>query len=265
MAFEAEKGHLFSALAALLGALLIQIGTNLSNDYFDFVKGADTEERLGPARATQAGWIRPEIILRSSLLVFAAAVIIGIFLVLRGGWPIVLIGIASVICGILYTGGPYPLAYLGLGEVFVVIFFGPVATLGTYYVQALEFSKEVFIAGLAPGLISTALIAVNNLRDIPTDIKARKRTLAVRFGYRFARIEYTLCILGGLFIPLFLVVMLKDHWFSLIASFAVIPAFFPIRDVISGISGEMLNDTLAKTGKVLLIFSILFSAGWLIG
>ena len=265
MAFEAEKGHLFSALAALLGALLIQIGTNLSNDYFDFVKGADTEERLGPARATQAGWIRPEIILRSSLLVFAAAVIIGIFLVLRGGWPIVLIGIASVICGILYTGGPYPLAYLGLGEVFVVIFFGPVATLGTYYVQALEFSKEVFIAGLAPGLISTALIAVNNLRDIPTDIKARKRTLAVRFGYRFARIEYTLCILGGLFIPLFLVVILKDHWFSLIASFAVIPAFFPIRDVISGISGEMLNDTLAKTGKVLLIFSILFSAGWLIG
>ena len=265
MAFEAEKGHLFSALAALLGALLIQIGTNLSNDYFDFVKGADTEERLGPARATQAGWIHPEIILRSSLLVFAAAVIIGIFLVLRGGWPIVLIGIASVICGILYTGGPYPLAYLGLGEVFVVIFFGPVATLGTYYVQALEFSKEVFIAGLAPGLISTALIAVNNLRDIPTDIKARKRTLAVRFGYRFARIEYTLCILGGLFIPLFLVVMLKDHWFSLIASFAVIPAFFPIRDVVSGISGEMLNDTLAKTGKVLLIFSILFSAGWLIG
>ena len=265
MAFEAEKGHLFSALAALLGALLIQIGTNLSNDYFDFVKGADTEERLGPARATQAGWIRPEIILRSSLLMFAAAVIIGIFLVLRGGWPIVLIGIASVICGILYTGGPYPLAYLGLGEVFVVIFFGPVATLGTYYVQALEFSKEVFIAGLAPGLISTALIAVNNLRDIPTDIKARKRTLAVRFGYRFARIEYTLCILGGLFIPLFLVVMLKDHWFSLIASFAVIPAFFPIRDVVSGISGEMLNATLAKTGKVLLIFSILFSAGWLIG
>jgi len=265
MAFEAEKGHLFSALAALLGALLIQIGTNLSNDYFDFVKGADTEERLGPARATQAGWIRPEIILRSSLLVFAAAVIIGIFLVLRGGWPIVLIGIASVICGILYTGGPYPLAYLGLGEIFVVIFFGPVATLGTYYVQALEFSNEVFIAGLAPGLISTALIAVNNLRDIPTDIKARKKTLAVRFGYRFARIEYTLCILGGLFIPLFLVVMLKDHWFSLIASFAVIPAFFPIRDVVSGISGEMLNDTLAKTGKVLLIFSILFSAGWLIG
>ena len=265
MAFEAEKGHFFSALAALLGALLIQIGTNLSNDYFDFVKGADTEERLGPARATQAGWIRPEIILRSSLLVFAAAVIIGIFLVLRGGWPIVLIGIASVICGILYTGGPYPLAYLGLGEVFVVIFFGPVATLGTYYVQALEFSKEAFIAGLAPGLISTALIAVNNLRDIPTDIKARKRTLAVRFGYRFARIEYTLCILGGLFIPLFLVVMLENHWFSLIASFAVIPAFFPIRDVISGISGEMLNDTLAKTGKVLMIFSILFSAGWLIG
>ena len=175
MAFEAELSHLFSALAALLGALLIQIGTNLSNDYFDFVKGADTEERLGPARATQAGWIRPEIILRSSLLVFAAAVIIGIFLVLRGGWPIVLIGIASVICGILYTGGPYPLAYLGLGEIFVVIFFGPVATLGTYYVQALEFSKEVFIAGLAPGLLSTALIAVNNLRDIPTDIKARKK------------------------------------------------------------------------------------------
>ncbi len=265
MAFESGKGHMLSAIAALVGALLIQIGTNLSNDYFDYVKGADTEERLGPVRATQAGWISPRIILRSSLLVFASAVLIGLFLVWRGGWPIVLIGILSIIFGILYTGGPYPLAYHGLGELFVLIFFGPVATLGTYYVQALEFSFEVFIAGLAPGLLSTALLAVNNLRDIPTDLKARKRTLAVRFGSRFARIEYIICIFGALCIPLLLVYLQKHHWFSLAASLALLPALPAMRVVISGDSGAVLNETLAKTGKVLMIFSVLFSAGWLIG
>ncbi|MDP6330060.1 MAG: 1,4-dihydroxy-2-naphthoate polyprenyltransferase [SAR324 cluster bacterium] len=265
MAFESGKGHMLSAIAALVGALLIQIGTNLSNDYFDYIKGADTEERLGPVRATQAGWISPQVILRSSMLVFASAVLIGLFLVWRGGWPIVLIGILSIIFGILYTGGPYPLAYHGLGELFVLIFFGPVATLGTYYVQALEFSSEVFIAGLAPGLLSTALLAVNNLRDIPTDLKARKRTLAVRFGSRFARIEYIICIFGALCIPLLLVYLQKHHWFSLAASLALLPALPAMRVVISGDSGAVLNETLAKTGKVLMIFSVLFSAGWLIG
>jgi 1,4-dihydroxy-2-naphthoate octaprenyltransferase len=157
------------------------------------------------------------------------------------------------------------LAYHGLGELFVLIFFGPVATLGTYYVQALEFSSEVFIAGLAPGLLSTALLAVNNLRDIPTDLKARKRTLAVRFGSRFARIEYIICIFGALCIPLLLVYLQKHHWFSLAASLALLPALPAMRVVISGDSGAVLNETLAKTGKVLMIFSVLFSAGWLIG
>ena len=265
MAFETGKGHMLAAIAALAGALFIQIGTNLSNDYFDYVKGADTEERLGPLRASQAGWIKPEIIFRSSLLVFAAAVLIGIFLVWRGGWPIVLIGIISVISGILYTGGPYPLAYNGLGEIFVLIFFGPVATLGTYYVQTLEFSSEVFIAGLAPGLLSTALLAVNNLRDIPTDLKVHKKTLAVQFGSRFARIEYIFCIFAALLIPIILVYMYQKYWFSLAACLSVIPLVPALQGIISGDSGEILNETLAKTGKILLIFSILFSAGWMVG
>ena len=265
MAFETGKGHMLAAIAALAGALLIQIGTNLSNDYFDYVKGADTEERLGPLRASQAGWIKPEIIFRSSLFVFATAVLIGIFLVWRGGWPIVMIGTISVISGILYTGGPYPLAYNGLGEIFVLIFFGPVATLGTYYVQTLEFSSEVFIAGLAPGLFSTALLAVNNLRDISTDQKVQKKTLAVQFGSRFARIEYIFCIIGALLIPMILVYIHQKYWFSLAACLSVIPIVPALQGIISGDSGEILNETLAKTGKILLIFSILFSAGWIVG
>ena len=166
---------------ALLGAILIQIATNFANDYFDFVNGADTEERVGPTRATQAGLITPNAMKWAFILTFALTIPVIAFLTIKGGMVIVWIGIASIISGILYTGGPKPLGYMGLGDIFVLIFFGPIAVGGTEYVQSLEWSVDATIIGLASGFISTAILVVNNLRDKDTDSKVGKNTLAVRF------------------------------------------------------------------------------------
>ena len=177
MAFSYGKGHLTSAVLCFICALLIQIGANLSNDYFDFVKGSDTEERIGPTRVTQAGLISPQKMFIFFVFIFVLAGIFGIYLSIRGGFPIVLIGLLSIASGILYTGGPIPFGYIGLGDLFVFIFFGPVAVCGTFYVQALELPFEVFIAGLGPGFFSMSLLSVNNLRDEHTDRKAGKNTV----------------------------------------------------------------------------------------
>lgn len=265
MAYAVDKGHAVAALAALLGALLIQIGTNFSNDYFDFVKGADTEERLGPIRATQAGLVTPEAMRRNFVLVFSLAVLVGIYLVYRGGWPIVIIGVLSIASGILYTGGPMPLGYLGLGDLFVLIFFGPVAVGGTFYVQTLELPLEVILAGFGPGLLATALLAVNNLRDEPTDKKVGKRTLAVRFGPAFARGEFLTAFALALILPFILAFWTNGHWFACLSALIIIPGRSPIRQIISGVEGVELNETLAATGKLIILYSILFSFGWWIG
>jgi 1,4-dihydroxy-2-naphthoate octaprenyltransferase len=265
MAYAVDKGHAVAALAALLGALLIQIGTNFSNDYFDFVKGADTEERLGPIRATQAGLVTPEAMRRNFVVVFGLAVLVGIFLVYRGGWPIVIIGVLSIASGILYTGGPMPLGYLGLGDLFVLIFFGPVAVGGTFYVQTLELPLEVILAGFGPGLLATALLAVNNLRDEPTDKKVGKRTLAVRFGPAFARGEFLTAFALALILPFILAFWTNGHWFACLSALIIIPGRSPIRQIISGVEGVELNETLAATGKLIILYSILFSFGWWIG
>ena len=164
MAYDAQRQHWPSALIALLCSVLIQIGTNLANDYFDHQKGADTPQRQGPLRVTQAGIISPRAMRRGIILVFAAACLAGLVLVWRGGWPIALIGISCILSGVLYTGGPYPLGYIGLGDLFVLIFFGPVAVGGTYYVQALAMEPVILLAGLGPGLLTTAILTVNNLR-----------------------------------------------------------------------------------------------------
>ena len=156
--------HLVAAVCAVLGAIAIQIGTNYANDYFDFKNGADTEHRVGPRRATQAGLVAPSTMRAAFIIAFAVAVAFGVYLVVRGGWPIVAVGVASVICGILYTGGPKPLGYLGLGDVLVLIFFGPVAVAGTVYVQSLQLDWTAVVVGLSPGLLSTAILVVNNLR-----------------------------------------------------------------------------------------------------
>lgn len=264
MAAAADAFHGASAVAAALGALLIQIGTNFANDYFDFVKGTDTEERIGPKRATQAGLVSPKTMLVATVLVFGLSFLPGAYLIYRGGWPFLAIGIVSVICGVLYTGGPWPLGYLGLGDLFVLIFFGPVAVAGTYYVQALTLTPDVVIAGLIPGLFSTAILTVNNLRDADTDVRTGKKTLAVRFGKPFARWEYAVClVVPGIVLPLYLCVQTGGHWFSLAALATMALAIPLIKNVFCSEDGTVLNDTLAGTGKLLLLFSIVFSIGWL--
>ena len=265
MAFGEGKGHALAAMAALLGALLIQIGTNFSNDYFDYIKGADTEERLGPARATQSGLVDPKTMYWNFVIVFGLATFVGIYLVFRGGWPIVIIGILSIASGILYTGGPWPLGYLGLGDLFVLIFFGPIAVGGTFYVQTLEITSIVIFAGLAPGLLATALLAVNNLRDEPTDKKVGKLTLAVRFGTTFTRIEYLVAIVFSAIIPFILAFWTEKHWYACFSALIIFQGFSSIRQIIFGVKGSELNKTLATTSKIIIVYGILFSLGWWIG
>lgn len=190
------------ALAALLGALLIQIATNLANDYFDHARGADTEERVGPVRVTAAGLVAPAAVKRAMLLTLAAAFAVGVYLVAVGGWPIAVIGAVSLVLAVAYTGGPFPLAYNGLGDVFVFVFFGLVAVAGTYYVQALVFPLEAWWLGAGTGALSTAVLVVNNLRDRATDAKVGKRTLAVRLGRRGTQLEYAgLLVVAALVLP----------------------------------------------------------------
>src|SRR5512138_1990973 len=184
-------------VAALLATVLIQIGTNFANDYFDFHKGADTAERLGPVRVTQSGLIAPSTVRSAMILVFGLAALIGLYLVLAAGWPILVIGLLSIAAGVLYTGGLFPLAYNGLGDVFVFIFFGLVAVCGTAYVHVGTVPAVAAYAALPVALIVTAIIVVNNLRDIDTDRKARKHTLAVLLGRRATRIEYLLLLAGA--------------------------------------------------------------------
>ncbi|MBS1254556.1 MAG: 1,4-dihydroxy-2-naphthoate octaprenyltransferase [Deltaproteobacteria bacterium] len=265
MAYNGGNGHVGAALAALAGALLIQIGTNFSNDYFDYIKGADNEERLGPVRVTQAGYVEPKTMLHNFMMIFGLAAIVGSYLVYRGGWPIVIIGLLSIASGILYTAGPWPLGYLGLGDLFVLIFFGPVAVAGTYYVQALEVPSVVIVAGFGPGLLATSLLAVNNLRDEPTDRKVGKKTLAVRFGPAFVRAEYLVVIAFAVMLPIILAVWSNSHWYATIVALILIPGFSAIRQILSGAEGRELNQTLSTTGKMMILYSILFSLGWWIG
>jgi 1,4-dihydroxy-2-naphthoate octaprenyltransferase len=254
------------ALAAAVGAMLIQIGTNFCNDYADFKKGADTSERVGPLRATQAGWVTPRSMLRATVLVFGMAALVGLYLVVRGGWPMFWIALLSIVSGVAYTAGPYALAYRGLGDVFVLIFFGPVAVAGTYYVQALEWSGPVFISGLAPGLLSCAILAVNNLRDVEQDRQAGKRTVAVRFGPGFARAEYVVCLaLALLGVPAWLWwtgPVSGTIWLTALTLLVALP---PLRLILGGAMGAALNPALGQTARALLAFAVLFTLALLSG
>ncbi len=264
LAYSDGLGHAPAAIAALFGAILIQIGTNYANDYFDFVKGADTAERQGPRRAVQSGLVSPEAMRRATILVFGLAVLVGLYLVWRGGWPIVIVGVASIACGVLYTGGPFPLGYRGLGDVFVLLFFGPVATAGTYWVQALELGWLPILAGLGPGLISTAILAVNNLRDRETDAKAGKRTLAVRLGARFTRIEYTACIVMACLVPAsFLAAGIAGP--TILLPLATLVVAIPVNHTVwTKTDGPTLNGALADTGRLLMLYAVLFCIGWVL-
>lgn len=265
MAFDAGGLHWPSAVACLVGALLIQIGTNFANDYSDFVKGTDTAERVGPTRAVQAGLIRPESMRRAMIVTFALVLIPGAYILYRGGWPYLIIGLTAIASGYLYTGGPLPLGYLGLGDLFVLIFFGPVAVGGTYYVQTFELPMEVVIAGLAPGLFSVAILTVNNLRDAETDRRTGKKTLAVRFGRSFARVEYIATLLiAAEGIPFYLFNAAPEHFWIMIAAAALLVAIPSMKAVLTTDEGPALNNALAGTGKSLGLFGVLFSIGWIL-
>jgi 1,4-dihydroxy-2-naphthoate octaprenyltransferase len=256
--------HVPAALAALLGALLIQVGTNFANDHFDFVHGADTHERIGPRRATVAGLVSPRAMRLAFILAFAGTLPIAVYLVGRGGPIVAVVGVLSIAAGILYTGGPRPLGYLGLGDVLVLVFFGPVAVACTHYVQALAWSPTAATAGLAPGLLSTALLVVNNLRDVETDRRAGKGTLAVRFGRRFAKVEFVAAVLAAALVPLLLWLAGRAPLATLLASAVSLSALPALLSVARAAPGDPLLAPLAATGRLLVLFSAAFAAGYLV-
>ncbi|MEM1044191.1 MAG: 1,4-dihydroxy-2-naphthoate polyprenyltransferase [Bacteroidota bacterium] len=270
MAVEAGAFHLAAAVCALLGALFIQIGTNYANDYHDFVQGADTADRKGPVRVTQAGLASPAATKRAALLAFVLAVAAGTYLMIRGGWPIVTIGVLSLVCGWLYTAGRYSLAYLGIADLFVLAFFGPVAVAGTYYVQAvgdaaaLGLLPVVVAAGLGPGLLATAILLVNNIRDVDEDRAADKRTLIVRLGREVGVRLYALCVAAAALVPVALWLWTREHALSMLAA-TVLPLALPaVRQLREERDAVRLNPLLGATARLLLIWSVLFSVGWVL-
>ncbi|MCI0670738.1 MAG: 1,4-dihydroxy-2-naphthoate octaprenyltransferase, partial [Myxococcaceae bacterium] len=224
----------------------------------------DTAERLGPRRVTQSGLIAPGTVLGAALGTFAAAMAVGLYLVWVGGWPILLIGLASLVSGYAYTGGPFPLAYHGLGDVFVFVFFGLVAVTGTTYVQAGSVSVAAWAASVAVGASGTALLVVNNLRDASTDVKAGKRTWVVRFGAGAGKVEYVLLLLVALGIPLVMwATDLSGSW-GLLGLLAAPLALPPLRKVMRE-SGAKLNPALGETARFQLVFGLLFALGLVLG
>ena len=248
------------ALAALVGALLIQIGTNLANDYFDFLKGVDTAGRKGPVRALQSGLISPKELRIGMLAVFALAVLVGLYLVWLAGWPILIVGLLSLLCAVAYSGGPYPLASYGLGDAFVFLFFGLVAVGGTYYVQALSFSSWALLAAVPVGALITAIIVVNNIRDIETDALAGKRTLAVMMGPQASKLEYAVLLDVAYAMPL---VMWLNGWSAwVLLPFLSLPLGVWLTILLSRAQeGSAFNQLLAQTAQLALAFSALFALG----
>ena len=264
MAYAAGGGHLPSALLALIGAMLIQVGVNYHNDYADYVKGTDTEDRVGPTRITQAGLAAPETVRRATFVVFGLAVLAGVYLILRGGWPILLIGVLSIASALLYTAGPFSLSETGLADLFVLVFFGPVAVGGTYYVQALDITAPVVVAGLAPGLISEGILLVNNIRDLENDRAAGKKTLPVRFGRRFGVGLYVASMIGAAAIPVVLYLWTDAYPAVMAASAAVVLAVPVIRTLATERDPAVLNPLLGATGRMLVLYAALFSIGWML-
>jgi 1,4-dihydroxy-2-naphthoate octaprenyltransferase len=255
----------FGALiAALLGSIFIQIGTNLANDYSDAKRGADTVERLGPVRVTAAGLVAPQRVLVATWLAFAVAVAVGIYLATVAGWVIIAVGVASIAAGVLYTGGPRPYGYAGLGELFVFLFFGLVAVNGSYYVQLEELEWLPFGLSVAVGCLATVILVVNNVRDIETDRRAGKNTLAVRIGRANARRLY-LGLVGLAYVALAVILVVEGGpWWGLLGLISAPLAIRPTREVMTRTDGPGLNAALAGTGALLGAFSLALSTGLLI-
>jgi 1,4-dihydroxy-2-naphthoate octaprenyltransferase len=251
-------------VAALIGSIFIQIGTNLANDYSDAKRGADTVDRLGPVRVTAAGLVAPRSVLIATWLAFGVAVVAGIYLATVAGWVIIAVGVASIAAGVLYTGGPRPYGYAGLGELFVFLFFGLVAVNGSYYVQLERLDWFAFGLSIAVGCLVTAILVVNNVRDIDTDRRSDKRTLAVRLGRERTRRLY-LTLIGGAYLALLVTLIANGGpWWALLGFISAPLALRPTRGVMTRTDGPALNGALAGTGALLGAFSLATSAGLLI-
>jgi len=263
LAFSAGSFDPFATALIIACAVLIQIATNYFNDAIDHAKGADTEERLGPTRVTSSGLLAPRAVMRGGVICLVLAVVVSIPLVLHGGWPIVVIGIFSLFFAYAYTGGPFPLAYLGLGEIFVILFFGIIAVAGTFYLNALELSSAAVLAGLQIGLYSSVLLAVNNLRDIESDRAAKKRTLAARFGLTFARRENAALVmapfvLGIAWLPF-------GYLWAFLLPLAALPhAWWLARACLDAQPDRSVNQLLAQAAALHAAFGLLLAAGFII-
>jgi 1,4-dihydroxy-2-naphthoate octaprenyltransferase len=263
-AFHAAVAPL-PALAALVGALLIQIATNLANDYFDARRGVDSAERFGPTRVVQAGILTPEAVLNATLLVLALAVAVGAYLVWVGGLPILFIGLASIVCALAYTGGPLPLAELGLGDLFVFVFFGLVAVGGTYYVQTDALTRDVLLAGAGVGALTTAILVVNNLRDIDTDARAGRRTLAVRFGASGAKAEFLVLVFGASVVPIVGAAVADWPTWTFLALLGLWPAVRATGTVLRYVDPRELNPALRAVARAVTWYGVLLAAGFVTG
>jgi len=252
--------HVGAALAAVLGAIFIQIGTNFANDVFDYEKGADTEERLGPTRAAQAGLLTPRALYAAMFFSFGAATVCGLYLTWLAGWVVVAIGVASILSGIAYTGGPFPLGYHGLGDVFVMVFFGFVAVCGTVYVQVGEVPPLAWWASVPVGALCTAILVVNNVRDRETDVHAGKRTLAVRLGRGAGIAEYVLLLLLAYAVPVVLLALGERGPWVLLPLVTAPLAVVLTRWLVTR-EGVALNPVLGATAQLLLAHGLLFALG----
>jgi 1,4-dihydroxy-2-naphthoate octaprenyltransferase len=257
-------------IAALLGAILIQVGTNLSNDYSDARRGADTDERLGPMRVTAGGLVPPRTVLLWTYLTFGAAALCGVYLVAVAGWELLAVGVASILAGVLYTGGPRPYGYEGLGEVFVFLFFGIVAVAGSTFAQLESWPWESFALAVPVGLLVTAILVVNNIRDMDTDRRAGKRTLAVRLGRERARLEYAaLMVIGFAVLAPIAAIEIADSgsWSALwwLLPWLLAPLAVKLVGVVrTHVDGPTLNGCLARTAGLQLVFCVLLTAGILL-
>jgi 1,4-dihydroxy-2-naphthoate polyprenyltransferase len=266
------------ALAAFVGAALIQIGTNFANDYYDAVKGVDTDERTGFTRVTQSGLISPSRVKQAMYGTFLLAILVGVYLVYVGGLPILVIGLASVVSGIAYAGGPFPLGSNGLGDLFVFVFFGVIAVMGTFYVQAAALlsapfplgipagtvTMQAFLASLPVAAISTNILVVNNIRDLENDRKAGKRTLAVLIGYWASRGEYVGMLALAYLVPVYFVTTPSFALPVLLPLLTIPYAAMVARTVLTKTSGEALNPALEQTGKLLAAYSVCFALGLMV-
>jgi 1,4-dihydroxy-2-naphthoate octaprenyltransferase len=265
LAYKNGELDIIASAIALFCAFLIQIGTNFANDYYDHKKGADTHERLGFKRAVASGWISPKAMLHATYVVMTLAFLCGLFLVYKAGWPILLLGLASIISGIAYTGGPFPLGYNGLGDLFVMLFFGQAAVMGTVYVNQLSWTLEAFVWSFGPGALAVNILVLNNLRDIETDIKAGKRTLGVLLGPRALEVEYIVMVLIAAAIPFYAAYTGGN---TLLYTAAAIPLAFGnslFRRIRSTTDRRNLNPLLEKTAILLALYGVVCSSALVLG